>query len=73
MAVGYNPRIVTDGLLLSFDAGNSKSVYTSVPKRFYGLGGGENNYLGISSTGVAHSTSGYYDLDGSTGYLSKAR
>jgi len=70
MAVGYNPRIVTDGLLLSFDAGNSKSVYTSVPKRFYGLGGGENNYLGISSTGVAHSTSGYYDLDGSTGYLS---
>jgi len=25
MAVGYNPRIVTDGLVLAFDAGNTKS------------------------------------------------
>lgn len=70
MAVFSGPDINEDGLLLSFDASNSKSVYTSVSKRFYGLGGGENNYLALSSTGVAHSTSGYYDLDGSTGYLS---
>ena len=70
MAVFSGPNINEDGLLLSFDATNPKSVYTGVSRRFYGLGGGENNYLGISSTGVAHSTSGYYDLDGSTGYLS---
>jgi hypothetical protein len=25
MAVGYNPRIVTDGLVLVLDAGNTKS------------------------------------------------
>jgi len=25
MAVGYNPRIVTDGLVLALDAGNTKS------------------------------------------------
>jgi len=70
MSVFSGPDLSEEGLLLSFDASNSKSVYSSVPKRFYGLGGGENNYLGISTTGVSHSTSGYYDLDGSTGYFS---
>ena len=30
MAVEYNPRVVTDGLVLALDAGNTKSYKTTI-------------------------------------------
>jgi hypothetical protein len=42
MAVGYNPRIVTDGLVLALDAGNTKS-YPGSGTTWYDLSGNGYN------------------------------
>jgi len=42
MAVGYNPRIVTDGLVLALDAGNTKS-YPGSGTAWNDLSGNSNN------------------------------
>ena len=39
MAVGYNPRIVTDGLVLALDAGNTKSYDASISPMITYVGG----------------------------------
>jgi len=44
MAVGYNPRIVTDGLVLALDAGNTKS-YPGSGTTWTDLTGGNNGTL----------------------------
>ena len=42
MAVGYNPRIVTDGLVLALDAGNTKS-YPGIGTDWYDRSGNGND------------------------------
>ena len=50
MGVTYNPRIVTDGLVLALDAGNTKS-YPGSGTTWYNLGGqGSNGALRNGST-----------------------
>jgi hypothetical protein len=67
MAVGYNPRIVTDGLVLALDAGNTKS-YPGSGSTWYDLSGNSNNgtIIGIN---VSHSTDygGVFVLPGTSG------
>ena len=45
MAVGYNPRAVTDGLVLSLDAGNSKNYNVGVSTNWTDKVGGNNGTL----------------------------
>jgi hypothetical protein len=53
MAVEYNPRIVTDGLVLCLDAANSKS-YPKTGTSWFDLSGGNNN--GTLTNGPAFSS-----------------
>ena len=43
MAVNYNPRIVTDGLVLALDAANTKSYPSNGGSTWYDLSGNNNN------------------------------
>ena len=65
MAVGYNPRIVTDGLVLALDAGNTKS-YPGSGSTWTDLIGGR----GATLTGSPTHTENYLSFDGSTQYAS---
>ena len=62
MAVGYNPRIVTDGLVLCLDAANTKS-YGGSGSRWYDLIGNQNGTI----SGATHTSGagGYFSFDGS--------
>ena len=60
MAVGYNPRIVTDGLVLALDAGNTKS-YPGIGTAWTDLSGNGNN--GSLVNGVGYSN-GSLSFDG---------
>jgi hypothetical protein len=59
MAVGYNPKIVTNGLVLCLDAANVKS-YPGTGTTWFDLSGNNSN---ASLTGATIS-SGYLNLDG---------
>ena len=48
MGIAYNPRIVTDGLVLALDAGNAKS-YPGSGNTWYDLSGNGRNFTGNSS------------------------
>jgi hypothetical protein len=66
MAVGYNPRIVTDGLVLALDAGNTKS-YPGSGTTWYDLSGKEHNFTATTISTVSDATAGtVYDHDNST-------
>ena len=56
----YGPRIVTDGLVLHLDAGNSKS-YPGSGSTWYDLSGNGNNYT-IDASGFAYNSSGYFSM-----------
>jgi hypothetical protein len=56
MAVGYNPRIVTDGLVLALDAGNTKS-YPGSGTNVSDLSGNGNNGTLFGSTTYSSSPS----------------
>ena len=74
MAVGYNPRAITDGLVLALDAGNPKNYNAGISTNWTDKVGGNNGTL----VGGAHHTdgpfvgAGYVEFDGSTEYLSIA-
>ena len=71
MTVGYNPRAVTDGLVLALDAGNPKSYNAGISTNWTDKVGGNNGTL----VGGAHHTdgpfvgAGYVEFDGSGDYL----
>jgi len=69
MAVGYNPRIVTDGLVLALDAANTKSYPSSGGSTWYDLSGNGNNG---NINGATHTSGvgGYFSFDGSNDYVS---
>jgi len=70
MAVDYNPRIVTDGLVLALDAGNTKS-YPGSGVRWNDLSG-KGNYGSLTSMSGSNYNSangGYFDFDGTADYV----
>ena len=71
MAVSYNPRIVTDGLLLCLDFGNTKCYTTSAATTVNNLGTVSTTQT-MSSMGSANYSSnngGYLNFDGSNDYI----
>ena len=66
MAIGYNPRIVTGGLVFCLDAGNTKS-YSGSGSRWYDLIGNQNGTI----SGATHTSGagGYFSFDGSNDYV----
>ena len=68
MAVGYNPKIITDGLVLALDAGNIKS-YPGSGTTWNDLIGGNDATI-IDSSGVYQSDDGgRIVFDGSADYV----
>jgi len=67
MAVGYNPRIVTDGLVLCLDAGNTKS-YPGSGTTWNDLSGQGNNGTLTNMDGSNYSD-GALSFDGSNEYV----
>jgi hypothetical protein len=67
MAIGYNPRVVTDGLVLALDAGNTKS-YPGTGTTWTDLSGNSNN--GTLTNGPTYSSAngGSLVFDGSDDY-----
>jgi len=65
MAVCYNSRIVTDGLVLALDAGNSKS-YPGSGTTWTDLSGKKNDG---TIDGATHNSDGYFVFDGSNDYV----
>jgi len=65
MGIAYNPRIVTDGLVLALDAGNTKS-YPGSGTTWYDLSGNGRNLTLYN--GTAHNADGYFDFDGTDDY-----
>ena len=68
MAIGYNPRIVTDGLVLCLDAANTKS-YGGSGTTWTDLSGNGND--GTLTNGPTHTSGagGYFTFDGSNDYV----
>ena len=71
MAVGYNPRTITDGLVLCLDAGNPKS-YPGSGTTWTDLSGRRNN--GTLTNGPTYSSAngGSIVFDGTNDYVSLA-
>ena len=67
MAVGYNPRIVTDGLVLALDAGNTKS-YPGSGTTWTDLSGNGNNGTLTNGPTYDSSNGGSIVFDGSDDY-----
>jgi hypothetical protein len=69
MSLIYSPKIVTDGLVLCLDAGNSKS-YPGTGTSWFDLSG--NNYNGVLQNGVSYegSNGGSLYFDGTDDYIS---
>ena len=63
MAVGYNPRAVTDGLVLALDAGNTKS-YPGSGTTWTDLSGNGNNGTLQNGVGYDNSNGGRLIFDG---------
>ena len=74
MAVGYNPRAITDGLVLALDAGSPKNYNVGISTNWTDKVGGNNGTL----VGGAHHNdgpfvgAGYVDFNSSGDYLSIA-
>ena len=66
MAVGYNPRIVTDGLVLALDAGNPKNYNVGISTNWTDKVGGNNGTLvgGTYHTDGPFVGAGYVEFDG---------
>jgi hypothetical protein len=74
MAVGYNPRVVTDGLVLSLDAGNPKNYNVGISTNWTDKVGGNNGTLvgGTYHNDGPFVGAGYVEFDGTGDYLSIA-
>ena len=68
MARRYNPRIVTDGLVLALDAGNTKS-YPGSGTTWTDLSGNGNNGSLLNGTGYSSDNLGVLSLDGTNDYI----
>ena len=62
MAINYNPKIVTDGLMVALDAKNVKS-YPGTGTSWKNLAGGVNSTL---TTPPTYNSSGWFEFDGTT-------
>jgi len=71
MAVGYNPRAVTDGLVLALDAGNPKNYNAGISTNWTDKVGGNNGTLvgGTHHNDGPFVGAGYVEFDGSGDYL----
>jgi hypothetical protein len=69
MANLYGPRIVTDGLVFSVDAGNKKS-YPGSGTTWYDLSGNNNNGTLQNGTALNSSNVGSFSFDNSNDYVS---
>jgi len=71
MAVGYNPRAVTDGLVLALDAGNPKNYNAGISTNWTDKVGGNNGTLvgGTYHTDGPFVGAGYVEFDGTSDYL----
>ena len=67
MAVGYNPRVVTDGLVLALDAGNTKS-YPGSGTTWTDLSGNGNTGTLESGVGFDSDYGGSLSFDGTDEY-----
>jgi hypothetical protein len=67
MAVGYNPRAVTDGLVLALDAGNPKNYNVGISTNWTDKVGGNNGTLvgGTHHNDGPFVGAGYVEFDGS--------
>jgi hypothetical protein len=63
MGVNYNPKIVTDGLVLALDADNPKSYPGSGSTWFDISGNGRNYSIG---SGISWNSTGYFSVAGGT-------
>ena len=72
MAVGYNPRAVTDGLVLSLDAGNPKNYNVGISTNWTDKVGGNNGTLvgGMNHNDGPFVGAGYVEFDGTDDHLS---
>ena len=67
MAVGYNPKVVPDGLVLALDAGNTKS-YPGSGTTWTDTVGGNNGTLTNGPT-YSSNNGGYLDFDGTNDHV----
>ena len=68
MGIAYNPRTITDGLVLCLDAGNSKS-YPGSGTTWTDLSGNGNNGSLLNGTGYSSDNLGVLVLDGVNDYI----
>jgi hypothetical protein len=69
MGIAYNPRTITDGLVLCLDAGNPKS-YPGSGTTWTDLSGRGNNGTLVNGVGYSGSNLGSLSFDGSNDYIS---
>jgi len=71
MGLGHSPRIVTDGLVLSLDAGNSKNYNAGISANWTDKVGGNNGTLvnGTHHTDGPFVGAGYVEFDGTYDHL----
>ena len=66
MGLAHSPRIVTDGLVVALDAGNTKS-YPGSGSTLYDLSGKDNDFTATTTSTASDATAGtVYDHDNST-------
>ena len=66
MGIGYGPRVVTDGLVLALDAGDTNS-YPGSGTTWFDLSGKEHNFTATTISTASDATAGtVYDHDNST-------
>jgi hypothetical protein len=68
MGIGYNPKIVMDGLALCLDAANPKS-YPGTGTTWYDLSGNSNNGDLVNSVGYSEDNLGSLIFDGIDDYV----
>ena len=74
MALAHSPKIITDGLVLALDAGNSKSYNSTISTNWTDNFGGNNGTLvgGTHHNDGPFVGAGYVEFDGTGDYLSIA-
>ena len=71
MGIAYNPKVITDGLVLALDAGNTKS-YPGSGTTWTDLSGNGNNGTLENDVGFDSDYGGSLTFDGSNDYVSKS-
>lgn len=68
MATNYNPRVVTNGLVLALDAGNLRS-YPGTGTTIFDLSGNNNHGTLVNGVGFSTSNGGILTFDGVNDYV----